>query len=129
MHKRLKKDNPCSNGCKLLVDTGTYLNYIPTRWFTQFMPKSTFDFERLLCKQTASFPTIVLTIRGVKGDFELRLKPEQYLENFGDEDCTANFTPDSVENDTVTLGQGFLRHFYTVFDFSKKEKQIGFYKL
>jgi hypothetical protein len=58
----------------------------------------------MFCKNSSTFPNIVLTIIGVNGDFELKLKPEMYLENYGEEDCTNNFTPDTVEVDTVTLG-------------------------
>ena len=43
------------------------------------------------------------------------------MENFNDDtDCTSSWTPDNVETDTITLGQGFLRNYYTIFDFNKK---------
>ncbi len=31
-----------TDGCKLLVDTGTYLNFVPTQWFQQAFPEALF---------------------------------------------------------------------------------------
>jgi len=42
---RLKNQSkkPCiKNGCNLLIDTGTYLNYIPEKWFNIFMNNDMF---------------------------------------------------------------------------------------
>ena len=30
-------------GCPLLVDTGTYLNFVPTEWFRKAFPQSLFN--------------------------------------------------------------------------------------
>lgn len=38
--------------------------------------------------------------------------------------CTNSFTPDTIENDIITLGQMFLKTFHTIFDFGNK--RIGF---
>jgi len=68
------------------------------------MPKSQFDFNNVLCKHKESFPDIVLTIKGADKDFNLRVSPEQYMENFNNDDCTNTWAPDTVEKDTITLG-------------------------
>lgn len=83
----------------------------------------------MLCKHKESFPDVVLTIKGSENDFDLRVSPEQYMENFNNDDCTTTWTPDTVEKDTITLGQGFLKNFYSVYDFNPKKKRIGFYKV
>lgn len=46
-----------------------------------------------------------------------------------DRECTMTWTPDNIEQDTVTLGQAFIKNYYTIFDFNGNNKKIGFYKL
>jgi len=59
----------------------------------------------MLCQYKDSFPDIVLIVKGMNGDYKLSLSPEQYLESYSyDRECTMTWTPDNIEQDTVTLG-------------------------
>lgn len=47
----------CSKGCKLLIDTGTYLNYIPHLMFKQLMGK--LDFRSNSCDDMSRHPDVI----------------------------------------------------------------------
>jgi len=69
------------------------------------MPKSQFEFNKILCKHKESFPDIVLSIKGSDTDYDLRMTADQYMEDFDDgSDCTNTWSPDNIESDVITLG-------------------------
>ncbi len=41
--------------------------------------------------------------------------------------CSSSICPDTIETDLLTLGQVFLRNFYTIFNFEEGKQKIGFY--
>ncbi|CEM31597.1 unnamed protein product [Vitrella brassicaformis CCMP3155] len=109
-----------------IVDTGTYLIYAP---------KSTdlSDLRVSSCADRGRLPSLMLQIQGLEGNvLELVLTPDDYVLEFrredGQSECMLGIaTDDAGETDDIrgwTLGQVFLRAFYTVFDRSKL--MIGF---
>jgi len=64
-------------------------------------------------------------------EFQLRLSGSQYLDEIDLKPgyCSNSFIPDDIEKDLVTLGQVFLKNYYTIFDFGMEPKRIGFYAL
>ena len=68
--KSSKRSDLCPNGCKLLIDTGTYLNYIPNAMFKQIMGK--FDFRSNFCHNLEMHPDIKFLFDNGK---EIILKP------------------------------------------------------
>jgi len=114
---------PANDGCTAIVDTGTYLLYGPQdqvqRMLTSDingcdhaqMPTIYFDFHT-----TGSQP-VILTLRPI--DYILK------FDNAGADECVLGVSPDK---DVIwTLGQVFLRSFYTVFD--RDSNQIGFSRI
>lgn len=127
-------NNPCGDkGCKLLIDTGTYLNYVPSEWFDKFFPKDIFKIDDQLCNSFDQFPDIVMVLKHWDSNqqYHLRMKGPQYMDKIGDRDhmCNPSFCPDTTEDNLITLGQVFLKNFYTIFDFGSKKKRIGFYPI
>lgn len=113
-------------GCKAIVDTGTYLLYGPGPAVRRMLRPAHFAG----CGTLSRLPTFTFDFK--VGDdqpaVELELKPIDYVlkfENAGKEDCVTGISPD---RDVIwTLGQVFLRSFYTVFD--RDLNRIGFARL
>jgi hypothetical protein len=113
-------------GCKAIVDTGTYLLYGPGPAVRKMLKPAHFAG----CGTLDRLP--VFTFDFVVGDgappVELELRPIDYVlkfDNAGSEDCVTGISPD---RDVIwTLGQVFLRSFYTVFD--RDLNRIGFARL
>ena len=65
----------------MLVDTGTYLNYVPNAWFTNYFPKNLFSLDQILCKDWKQMPNILLKLKDQKGNpFTLTLTGQQYID-------------------------------------------------
>jgi len=117
--------NMCpSGGCKAIVDTGTYLTYGPASQVNAM------KLSLNGCASHTSMPAIEFEFEVADGDdpVTVRLNPIDYVLKFdmgGTEECVMGISPDQ---DTIwTLGQVFLRSFYTVFD--RDENKIGFARL
>lgn len=113
-------------GCKAIVDTGTYLLYGPGPAVRRMLRPAHFAG----CGTLSRLPTFTFDFK-VADDapaVELELRPIDYVlkfENGGREDCVTGISPD---RDVIwTLGQVFLRSFYTVFD--RDLNRIGFARL
>ena len=119
----------CPNGCKTIVDTGTYLIYGPSEQVRTFLSDMKLD----KCEDKKNLPTLGLIFKGysVNGKdsaFELLLTPNDYVLEFesdGITDCVVGLGSDS-EDSGWTLGQVFLKAYYTVFD--RETEGVGFAK-
>lgn len=119
----------CPNGCKTIVDTGTYLIYGPASQLSRFLV----DMKIEKCSEKSSLPNIGFVFNGfAKGgkseSFELILTPEEYILEFevdGVTDCVVGLGSDT-EDSGWTLGQVFLKAYYTVFD--RDNQAVGFAK-
>jgi len=115
-----------SAGCKAIVDTGTYLLYGPGPAVRKMLRPAHFAG----CLTLDRLPTFTFDFR-VGNDapsVELQLRPIDYVLKFtngGRDECVTGISPD---RDVIwTLGQVFLRSFYTVFD--RDLNRIGFARL
>lgn len=123
------KDVLCLNGCNAVVDTGTYLIYGPSEKMRMVMS----DMKLSACGDKHALPILGFVFKGfaVNGKdyaFELKLTPEDYVlefENEGGNDCVVGFSSDDNGDDNAwTLGQVFLKAYYTVFD--RETEAVGF---
>jgi cathepsin D len=135
-----------NGSCKAIIDTGTYLVYGPA----PDVKGALRDIQSSTCDRTASLPSITFVFQG-QGSPAVTLSPKDYTLEFrvptanvpADEcsqaqydhpdgtgidparctlDCVTGIAPDA---DTLwTLGQVFLRNFYTVFD--RQSNRVGF---
>lgn len=115
-----------ASGCKSIVDTGTYLIYGPETQVNKMGLASLLT----SCTSHMEMPTFTFDFHVNSGDeaVSLELQPADYILKFnvdGRDDCVVGISPDK---DTIwTLGQVFLRSFYTVFD--RDVNRIGFARL
>jgi len=113
-------------GCKAIVDTGTYLLYGPGAAVRKMLRRAKFAG----CSTYERLPTFTFDFRVDSGapPVELTLRPIDYVlkfDNAGNSECVTGISPDK---DVIwTLGQVFLRSFYTVFD--RDLDRIGFARL
>lgn len=123
------EDALCPNGCKSIVDTGTYLIYGPSDQLQTFLA----DMTIRNCEEKSRLPNLGFMFKGYPKDgkdtaFELILTPDDYVLEFevdGKNDCVVGIGSDN-EDSGWTLGQVFLKAYYTVFD--RDNEAIGFVK-
>ncbi|ANQ07095.1 Aspartyl protease [Plasmodium coatneyi] len=123
-------------GKKSIVDTGTFFIYAPKRTMQSYLK----DLEINSCEDKNKLPYIVFQIKskgieGIKGSaiIELVLSPEDYVIEYLNEEnwtreCVLGIQADEQKEeshiDGWTLGQIFIKSYYTIFD--KDNLQIGF---
>ncbi len=123
------EDALCPYGCKSIVDTGTYLIYGPASQLQTLLADMTIH----KCEEKDSLPNLGFTFKGVVRDgketaFELILTPNDYVLEFevdGRNECVIGIGSDPEESGW-TIGQVFLKAYYTVFD--RDSESIGFVK-
>lgn len=123
------EDALCPNGCKSIIDTGTYLIYGPSDQLQTFLADMTIKD----CTQKSKLPNLGFMFKGFTKNgkdtaFELILTPDDYVLEFevdGKNDCVVGIGADN-EDSGWTLGQVFLKAYYTVFD--RDNEAIGFVK-
>merc|ERR1711924_566705 len=107
-----------------IVDTGTYLMYGPSEHVHRMLPHSLPN-----CDDYAAMPTRTFDFEDeLRNVFSLSLKPQDYVVKFSankNEECVIGLSPD--RENVWTLGQAFLRSFYTLFD--RERDRIGFANL
>ncbi|PFH31076.1 aspartyl protease [Besnoitia besnoiti] len=121
------------DGAKSIVDTGTYLIYAPL----QVVERELSGISVTSCNDKKRLPDLVLQFlgnpnAGVGSVVEIRLSPQDYVLEFTEDDgsheCMLGIVPDDAQDEDGiggwTLGQVFLRSYYTVFD--RDNLQIGF---
>lgn len=73
-------------GCELLIDTGTYLTYIPIKLFDKiFKGYSISFFEDCENYNKGLLPEIIFELEGTDGTFNLVMEPADYLLKFKDQ--------------------------------------------
>lgn len=123
-------------GKKSIVDTGTFLMYAPKKTMDNYLS----DLKVNSCDDKKSLPHLIFQIKAnplknIKGMtvIELTLSPEDYVVEYINEqtltkECILGIQADEqYEEDHIdgwTLGQVFLKSFYTIFD--KENLLIGF---
>jgi len=119
----------CPSGCKSIIDTGTYLIYGPSDQLQNFLSDMSID----KCSDKYKLPNLGFIFKGVQQNgkdtaFELILTPDDYVLEFevdGKPDCVVGIGSDN-EDSGWTLGQVFLKAYYTVFD--RDSESVGFVK-
>ncbi|SJK86611.1 Eukaryotic aspartyl protease [Babesia microti strain RI] len=102
-----------------ILDTGSQLIYIPKEDYQQL------GLGNLNCKESHTLPTLNLIFSDtIGGDFTLKLAPNDYVINYGGEDCDLGIImEDQTENYGIegwTLGQKFFQVFHTIFDIDSR---------
>jgi hypothetical protein len=121
-----KSTGLCPDSCTAIVDTGTYLIYGPRADITGELESLSVS----SCNDISKLPELGLDLLSDNGKdiATLTLKPEDYVLKFdvagGRVDCVMGVGPDDTNKKQWTLGQVFLRAYYTIFD--REKDRIGF---
>lgn len=123
-------------GKKSIIDTGTFFIYAPKKTMQSYLN----GLEINSCEDKDKLPYIVFQIKskgieGIKGSaiIELVLSPDDYVIEYLNEEnwtreCVLGIQADEQKDeshiDGWTLGQIFIKSYYTIFD--KDNLQIGF---
>lgn len=123
-------------GKRSIVDTGTFLMYAPKKTMENYLS----DLKVNSCDDKKNLPHLIFQIKAtplknIKGMavIELTLSPDDYVVEYINEETLTNEcilgiqADDQYEEDHIegwTLGQVFLKSFYTIFD--KDNLLIGF---
>eukprot|EP00462_Mataza_sp_D1_P008158 CAMPEP_0175164364 /NCGR_PEP_ID=MMETSP0087-20121206/26366_1 /TAXON_ID=136419 /ORGANISM="Unknown Unknown, Strain D1" /LENGTH=264 /DNA_ID=CAMNT_0016453375 /DNA_START=369 /DNA_END=1160 /DNA_ORIENTATION=- len=110
-----------ADGCKAIIDTGTYLIYGPHETI-----HSTLMDTIASCDTHTDMPDLLFDIVGSDDELvTLKLRPVDYILKFRGRakkvECVMGISPD--HDQVWTLGQVFLRAFYTIFD--RDVNQVG----
>uniref|UniRef100_A0A8C0QXY9 Pepsin B n=1 Tax=Canis lupus dingo TaxID=286419 RepID=A0A8C0QXY9_CANLU len=118
----------CSQGCQAIVDTGTYVLAVPQQFMGSFLQETgaqeaqNGDFV-VNCNSIQSMPTITFVISGSP----LPLPPSAYVFN-NNGYCTlgieATYLPSPTGQPLWTLGDVFLKEYYTIYDLANNK--MGF---
>lgn len=103
-----RSENPCGKeGCELLIDTGTYLTYVPREMYKHFFK----DFDATNaenCEAMEELPNINFVVIGEKKNFDLILEPRDYVIKYTDEHdkstCVLGISPDDEVSHLITIG-------------------------
>jgi len=122
-------ENKPNNYCLAIVDTGTSNIYGP---HDQFQGSLHEIFIKKECEHVANLPTVIFVLHAGDGSkpVRMRLKPQDYVLTFEDKvhdksHCVVGIAPSRANSlYDWTLGQVFLKPFYTVFD--RDLNRIGF---
>ncbi|KAK0151957.1 Gastricsin [Merluccius polli] len=122
----------CSQGCQVIVDTGTSTLTVPQQYFEYIMQyvgaqRSQYGSYMVDCNQVNNLPTLSFVISGVS----LPLSPSAYITQHyqnGYEYCMVGITPTYLPSrDGQPLwifGDIFLREYYSVYD--RSNNRVGF---
>jgi len=122
------KSGFCTNNkCSAIIDTGTYLIYGPEAAVHSMLNTGDSSSHATACADHTQMPDILFDFYAGESRMPvtLTLTPTDYVLKFavgGDSECVVGVSPDQ---DTIwTLGQVFLRSYYTLFD--RDVDRIGF---
>jgi len=127
---RVKSGFCTTNRCSAIVDTGTYLIYGPQGAVRSMLAVGDSSSHATACSNHANMPDFLFDFYAGESrpPVTLTLKPTDYVlkfQNNGDTECVVGISPD---DDTIwTLGQVFLRSYYTLFD--RDVDRVGFARI
>jgi len=126
------KSGFCDNKkCSAIIDTGTYLIYGPQTAVRSMLTVGDSSSHATACSSHDQMPDFLFDFYAGESrpPVTLTLKPTEYVLKFSvgtaDPECVVGISPD---DDTIwTLGQVFLRSYYTLFD--RDVDRVGFAKI
>ncbi|XP_019369775.1 PREDICTED: gastricsin-like [Gavialis gangeticus] len=117
----------CSEGCQAIVDTGTFQLTVPQQFFGDFLEavgaQESPDNYVVDCNSVQSLPTITFVINGV----QFPLPPWAYVSyvyGYCNLEIEPTYLPSPNGQPLWTLGDVFLKEYYSVFDMGNNS--VGF---